>query len=126
MTTKITVNEKVYDSVEAMPPDVRAIYEQAMRTASAAGPAVKHSEIKVMFQMGGSAPKFWTRPGSAAGGETPAPPIALVEHGSPSQANLVDELRPIEPASGAIGAQVLLVVAVGLAIGLAFWFWASH
>ena len=117
MTTKITVNEKVYDSVDAMPPDVRAIYEQAMRTASEAGPSVKHSEIKVMFQMGGSAPKFWTRPGSATGGETPA---------ASSESIPADESRPIEPSSGAIGLQVLLVVAVGLAIGLAFWFWASH
>ena len=122
MSTMITVNEKVYDSVDAMPPDVRAIYEQAMRTASEAVPDVKHSEIKVMFQMGGSPIKFQTRPRSIPTGETPEIPLGLVR----PQADHADEPRPIEPTSGNVGLQIALVVLVGIAIGLAFWFWAKH
>lgn len=122
MSTKITVNEKVYDSVDAMPPDVRAIYEQAMRTASEEGPPVRHSEIKVMFQMGGSPIKFQTRPRSVPAGETPEIPLGLVE----TQPDPVDAYRPIEPTSGSVGLQIALVVLVGIAIGLAFWFWARH
>ena len=122
MTTKITVNEKVYDSVDEMPPDVRVMYEQAMRAASAAEPSVKHSEIKVMFQMGGSPIKFQTRPRSAPAGETPGISLGLVQ----PQADHADEPRPIEPSSGNVALQVALVVFFGIAIGLAFWFWARH
>ena len=121
MSTKITVNQKEYDSVDEMPADVREIYELAMKAASTATPDVKHSEIKVMFQLGGSAPKFRTRPASAPTGEKPS--ISLVE---PAAVPLdVEQSRPIEPAPG-VGIQVLLVVAAGLAIGLAFWYWSSH
>jgi len=123
MSTKITVNEKVYDSVDAMPPDVREIYEKAMRAASTAEPVVKHSEIKVMFQMGGSPPKFHTRPGSASAVERPS--IALVEHGAVAPID-AEESRPIEPTSTSVGLQVLLVVGAGLVIGLAFWYWSAH
>lgn len=123
MATKITVNEKVYDSVDAMPPDVRAIYEQAMRAASTAGPVVKHSEIKVTFQMGGPHFKFRVGSGTTPAGETPAIDAARVEPSStPARA---DAPPPIEPASGSAGLQIAIVVAVGLAIGLAFWYWAS-
>ena len=121
MSTKITVNEKVYDSIDEMPPDVRAIYEQAMRAASTAGPVVRQSEIKVMFQMGGSAPRFRTRPGPATEG---TPPLSLVDPASAAAPIHADESRPIEPAAGSVGLQVALVVAVGLAIGLLFWYWA--
>jgi len=33
--------------------------------------------------------------------------------------------QPIEPGSGSVGLRIALVVAMGLAIGLAFWFWAN-
>ena len=122
MSTKITVNQKEYDSVDEMPADVREIYELAMKAASTATPDVKHSEIKVMFQLGGSAPKFHTRPASAPTGEKPS--ISLVEPGAAVPLD-VERSRPIEPAPG-VGIQVLLVVAAGLAIALAFWYWASR
>jgi hypothetical protein len=122
MTTKITVNEKVYDSVDEMPPDVRAMYEKAMSVASAAEPSIKHSEIKVMFQVGGSPIKFQTRPRSTPTGETPGISLGLVQ----SQADNVDEPRPIEPSSGNVTLQIALVLFFGIAIGLAFWFWARH
>lgn len=122
MSTKITVNQKEYDSVDEMPADVREIYELAMKAASTATPDVKHSEIKVMFQLGGSAPKFHTRPASAPTGEKPS--ISLVEPGAVAPLD-VERSRPIEPAPG-VGIQVLLVVAAGLAIALAFWYWSTH
>ena len=124
MSTKITVNQKEYDSVDEMPADVRELYEKAMKAASTASPAdVQHSEIKVMFQLGASAPKFRTRPASAPAGEKPS--IVLVEPGTAAPMD-VEGSRPIEPTSTSVGLQVLLVVAAGLAIGLAFWYWSAH
>lgn len=122
MSTKITVNEKVYDSVDEMPADVRELYEKAMKAASSVTPDVKHSEIKVMFQLGGSAPKFRTRPTSVSADGKPS--IGLVESGADAPI-VTEESRPIEPTASGIGLQVLLVVGAGLAIGLAFWYWAS-
>ena len=122
MSTKITVNQKEYDSVDEMPADVRDLYEKAMKAASAVTPDVKHSEIKVMFQLGGSAPKFRTRPASAPTGEKPS--IELVKPGAVAPLG-AEDTRPIEPAPG-VGIQVLLVVAAGLAIALAFWYWSTH
>ena len=121
MATRITVNEKVYDNVDAMPPDVRAIYEQAMRAASTAGPVVKHSEIKVTFQMGGPHFKFHVGSGAVPAVEPPAPADPVT---SPVPLG-TDAPRPIEPASGSVALVVALVVAAGLAIGLGFWYWAS-
>jgi hypothetical protein len=126
MTTKITVNEKVYDSVDAMPPDVRAVYEQAMHAASETGPSVKHSEIKVMFQRGGSPPRFRTRPGPGSADETSSIPLALVEPGSTPQRFQDEAPQPIEPAAVDVRLQVALVVLIGLAIGLAFWYWSAR
>jgi len=122
MATKITVNEKVYDSIDAMPPDVRAIYEQAMRAAGAAGPVVRHSEIKVSFQMNGPHFKFRVGSGATPGAETPSISPALLEQAAPVR---LDAPPPIEPGSGSLGLRIALVVAMGLAIGLAFWFWAN-
>ena len=122
MATKITVNEKVYDSVDAMPPDVRAMYEQAMRAMGAARPAVHHSEVKLSFQMNGPHFKFRLGSGDAPAAGTPSIPAALLEQQAPVR---TEAPPPIEPGSGSIGLRIALVLGLGIAIGLAFWFWAS-
>ena len=53
-TRKITVNGQQYDSPEAMPPDVRRMYEEAMRTV---GPSLASG------QSGGSTQVFTGRTG---------------------------------------------------------------
>src|SRR5258706_2991223 len=49
MTTKITINGQEYDSPEAMPPDVRTTYEEAMRTAGSALASAKNDGKTQVF-----------------------------------------------------------------------------
>ena len=57
--TKITINGQQYDSPEAMPPDVRRIYEEAMRSM---GPSLPNG------QSGGTTQVFTGRAGDRLGG----------------------------------------------------------
>src|SRR5438093_5837781 len=57
-TRKITVNGQQYDSPEAMPPDVRRMYEEAMRTV---GPSLASG------LSGGSTQVFTGRAGQSLG-----------------------------------------------------------
>jgi hypothetical protein len=43
-TSKITINGQTYDSPEAMPPDVRRLYDEAMRTV-AGGPSGGSTQV---------------------------------------------------------------------------------
>ena len=47
--TKIRFNGQEYDGVEAMPPDVRQAFEQAIARARAQGGAGVHTSTKVIF-----------------------------------------------------------------------------
>ena len=49
MSTKITINGQQYDSPDAMPPDVRRTYEEAMRTAGSALESAKNDGKTQVF-----------------------------------------------------------------------------
>jgi hypothetical protein len=52
ITSKVTVNGVQYDNIETMPPDVRAIYDQALATvAKGGGSLVKTNEVKFSFEL---------------------------------------------------------------------------
>jgi hypothetical protein len=49
-----------------------------------------------------------------------------VEPGSTPQRFQDEAPQPIEPAAVDVRLQVALVVLIGLAIGLAFWYWSAR
>jgi hypothetical protein len=95
---KFVVNGTPYASEASMPPEVRRMFEQAMRTARASEPTVKKNEFTMSFKFTG-------------------PP-------KPERTASVSAPAPIEPGSAESRVRVALVVAAGAAVGLVLWLWA--
>ena len=117
MSTKITVNGTSYDSIDAMPPDVRQLYEQAMEKAKT---LATKNEIKITFQVQG--PHFSIH--KSLGTSTPAP-ISLTAGPSSEPHEPTPMPKPIEPGAGT-GSRLLLIVAAGVGAGLLFWLMRAH
>lgn len=125
---KFIVNGQEYDDMNALPPDVRQAYDTAMRSAAAGGPAVKHNEIKISFQLSGPGISFR----KTFGNLTPAnPPSTQPQGGSaswtsapstaPSTAPGAPMPEPIEPATSGSGVRIALIALVCAAAGIAAW-----
>jgi hypothetical protein len=120
-TTRKTfiVNGTKYEDVNALPPDVRQAYEQAMRAAKAGDPNPTKNEIKVTFQTYG--PHFQFRVGSGAP-PVASPPMFTQGAGAPSPGMGMTP-RPIEPSSTGAAFRVAIAVAACAAAGVALWLW---
>lgn len=111
MPIRININGVTYDSVEAMPPGVRKMYDQTLSQLP-----VKKNEIKLSFQLTG--PGFSIRKtGGKPGRSTPA---------IPSTTNTEEPVvrmtsNPIEPSSTEGGIRVALIVGGCGVIGFLFW-----
>ncbi len=124
MATKITVNGVSYESVDAMPPEVRRLYDQAMANlpaltdVGAGGPNVK-KDVRVFFHVSG--PGFSFGSGSGTPSASP-PPRAAMPISAPRPIDPARMSAPIEPASLGRGLLIALVLlgaclALGLIIG---------
>ena len=121
MTTvrkQIIVNGTTYDDVATMPPDVRELYERAMRAISTGEPAVTKHEINLSFHLDGPHFRLGTRSGT--------PPSSLPAGSSPvSVAQPVlppPTSRPIEPDPAGAGPRIALILAACAAAGVLLWF----
>jgi len=113
MATKFTLNGTSYDSVEAMPPDVRQLYEQMMLKAK--NPLATKNERKISFQVNG--PHLTIH--KSIGTSTPMP-ISFTTGSSPEVQVPTPMPKPIEPGAGP-GGRMLLMMAAGAAAGLFLW-----
>ena len=80
--TRITINGQQYDNLEAMPPDVRRIYEEAMRTAG---------QSLASGQSGGSTQVFTGRAGQRLGASVVVNRVITVNNRTYRS---IDELPP--------------------------------
>jgi hypothetical protein len=117
----IVVNGTSYADESAMPPDVRQIYDDAMRRVSEAGPSVTKNELKLSFQL--TAPGFKFRMGSGTPSATQ--PTDRVGRPDPAVQPLAGTPppSPIEPASLGGGLRTALVLGACAAAGLMVWLW---
>ena len=124
MPPKITVNATTYESVEAMPPDVRAFYERAMQAAGTGKPVIQNHELKLSFQLTG--PNFRFRVGPAPPAPTGEPAAIAMPASPPLPTASIDfdaRPQPIEPSSGGGASRVALVLAATTAAAIGLWFW---
>ncbi len=117
---RIVVNGTTYEDEASMPPDVRQLYQQAMRRLGGGGAAVRRSDIKMSFQVKGPAlgthQTFGTASPSQASDRAAGPlSTQLPTPGTPIPS-------PIEPASGGGGLRVALVLGASVAAAAALWF----
>jgi hypothetical protein len=113
---KYVVNGETYDSLEAMPPDVRAQCESMMEKAKAGPTVVRTNEIKLSFQVTGPGLSF-RRTFVTSGSPTPDGAVEPVPNPDPA----LPTTTPIEPASAEGGVRVAVVIgALGL-LGLVLW-----
>jgi hypothetical protein len=117
----IVVNGTSYSDENAMPPDVRQIYEEAMRRVSAAGPSVTKNELKLSFQVTGPGFKFHM----GSGAPSVSQPSDRVAGPDPATQPLVGAPAPspIEPASFGSGLRTALLLGACAAAGLVLWVW---
>jgi len=111
VSRRFVLNGKTYDDPNAMPPDVRQLYEQAMKAVAAGGANVSRNDIKMSFEMN---PTFRIGRPSRDESATNAPSIA-------AQPPAMMTPGPIEPASGEGGLRFGLIVGGCAAIGLVLW-----
>jgi hypothetical protein len=118
---RFVVNGQEYDDESAMPPDVRRIYDDAMRAAASGATNVKRNDLKISFQI--------TGPGFHFGKSTETPDAASPATGSPSPgARPIAPLmglpapRPIEPASAAGSLRLALVLGACAVGGVLLWY----
>ena len=112
MATKIKVNGVEYDSVDAMPPDVRQVYDRILEqfpklSDGAVAPTVKTNEIKMTFELKG--PHFSIH--KSLGATASQPPATLPTGEFPKPA-------PLEPGSAEGGFRLALILGFCAAVGL--------
>lgn len=115
---KFIVNGNEYESLDAMPADVREQYQLAMRKLGDGGVTVKKNEIKLSFQVTGPGFRFGRNAGSGSpaesAGASPRAELTARTQGLLSPA-------PIEPDSQGGGRRMALYFFVFGALGLALW-----
>ena len=115
---KIVVNGTTYENEAAMPPDVRQLYERAMRSMSAG--TVKKNVINLSFQVKGPGFTFRKAFGGGAASQPMNPAAGPALTSLPAAGNPMP--GPIEPAPAGAGLRIALILGVGVVGGLVIWF----
>jgi hypothetical protein len=118
---RFVVNGQEYDDESSMPPDVRRVYDDAIRAAASGATTVKRNDLKVSFQI--------TGPGFHFGNSTGAPDTPPTVTGSPSPGARpavalagMTVPRRIEPSSAVGGLRLALVLGACAVGGVLLWY----
>jgi hypothetical protein len=115
---RFVVNGKEYDDETAMPPDVRRVYDEAMRAAASGATNVKRNDLKISFQITGPGFHLGKSPNSPDDPPDASSPVAGLPFLKPSGLTP----RPIEPAPGIAGLRLALVLGACAIGGIVLWY----